>query len=226
MKIPRRLLVWFIVLWLFAGCASYPGTSSLWVGMTREQALRAMGPPDSVSAQGKFEYLNYTIAASGGYIARPYYIRLVDNTVESFGYQGQFVPGATGPVAGNAAAAPGTGVVRAAKVDRIRVLDTEPQQLTLGRSNHLKVKLSYALQSQQQGTIILSFNTKTPDIHLSLARKDIPGGSGEFSLELDLTPLDWPGRSAVTMMASLYPRLTGNQESSLDNVIWDLPANR
>lgn len=228
MKTLRLLFALLVSVWLLTGCTSYPGTGSLWIGMTREQALRAMGPPESVSSQGQFEYLNYTIAASGGYIARPYYIRLHDNVVESFGYQGQFMPGGTGPAAVTVptAARSVSSVVAAPKVDQIRVLTTSPQDLPLDRTTRLKVKVSYLLQSQPQGTIILSFNTKTPDMSLSLARKDIPGGSGELDLEVDVLPVTWPGRSAVTMQAILYPRLTGGTASSLDSAVWDLAVRK
>lgn len=221
-------------------CASYPGTTSLWVGMTREQALRAMGPAESVSAQGAFEYLNYTLPISnGGYVvSRPYVIRLVDGVVESYGYSGQFMAGSL-PAAASSSGASGASATatatstssRAAVTpvtvakNQLRILSVEPTRLTLGQPNRVKVKLGYALPQLPVGVISLSFNTKTPGMQLSLAKRTVTTGTGEVEIALDVTPIDWPQRSDVKMLASLFPSPEGGA-SSLDFVQWDFAVTR
>lgn len=218
MKITK-LLPALLVLGLFApGCATYPGTASLWIGMTRAQAIRAMGPPESVSAQGSFEYLNYTLPVNGGghVVSRPYYVRVTNDAVESFGYGGQFTT-ATSPasaIAGATARAP-------AKKDSIRVLSVEPATLLLDRTNRVRVKLAYVLQAQPAAMISLSSNTQTPGTQLSLAAKIVPNGSGEVEIALDVSPVNWANRSDVKMLASLFPSPNPDGASSLDFVEWD-----
>lgn len=52
------------------------------------------GHPASVSAQGRSEYLNYSLSETDDQalygITRPYYVRLVDGRVESYGRTGDF----------------------------------------------------------------------------------------------------------------------------------------
>jgi hypothetical protein len=77
---------------MLIGCTIMPRTADLRIGMTKEEAIKVMGTPSSVSAQANYEYLNYTLSESSGYMTmnRPYYIRLVDGKVESYGFTGQF----------------------------------------------------------------------------------------------------------------------------------------
>lgn len=64
------------------------------MGLTREEVISILGKPISVSAQGGCEYLNYSLSetdndAMRGW-TRPYYVRLVNGRVESFGRTGDF----------------------------------------------------------------------------------------------------------------------------------------
>jgi len=219
-KLPGSIIC--VVVLLVIGCASYPGTGSLWVGMTRAQALRAMGPPESVSAQGGFEYLNYTLPVRGGgyVVGRPYSIRLVDNTVESFGYSGQFTAGVGAPSAARSSA-----MSSPVAADSLYVVSVEPAKLAVSVINHVKIRLSYSLQSRPAAMISLSFNTKTPGTELTLATKNVPLGRGEIDLTAEVAPVDWPNRSDVKMLASLFP-LPANGASSLAYLEWDLPVAR
>jgi hypothetical protein len=64
--------------------------------MTKDEVIAVMGQPNSVAAQGKNEDLNYSVKddSGGGYfqIDRPYYVRLVDGRVESYGMYNQITP--------------------------------------------------------------------------------------------------------------------------------------
>jgi hypothetical protein len=224
-KTPKSLIVFLLLALFAAACATYPGTTSLWVGMTRSQALRAMGPPESVSAQGGFEYLNYTLSVkSGNYVVgRPYYVRIVNDAVESFGYGSQFLPGmmpaSTPPPSTIASGTPASVAVTA---DQIHIVSIQPTALLLDRSNHLKVKLGYSLLTQASGMISVSFNTKAPNVQLSLATRTVSPGSGEIEVEMDILPVTWPNRSDVKMMVSLFPAPNSNGARSLASTHLDL----
>lgn len=92
--IHRLLLLLTVAMTCLAGCvATHPKSAALRVGMTKDEALAVMGPPASVAANGRDEYLNYTITetSSDGYrsMIRPYYVRIFDGRVQSFGYSEQ-----------------------------------------------------------------------------------------------------------------------------------------
>jgi hypothetical protein len=222
---PLKLLLAVAITGLFpAGCAtSYPGTASLWIGMTRAQAIRAMGPPESVSAQGSFEYLNYTLPVSGGgyVVGRPYYVRLFKDAVESFGYSGQLGAPATPPPL----SPKGVAVVPVA-ANSITVLSVEPATVPLDHPTRLKVKLAYELQAMPAGLINLSFNTATPGTQLVLARRNIAQGRGEIEVPVEVTPVAWADRSDLKMLVSLYPSPTPSGTRSLSSAEWDLPVTR
>jgi hypothetical protein len=68
----------------------------LQMGMTRAQAVQTMGSPTSVSSINGSEYLNYSLCVNqcAGPIPfrqfRPFYVRLINGKVESFGEKGDF----------------------------------------------------------------------------------------------------------------------------------------
>lgn len=62
--------------------------------MTKEQAIQIMGKPDSVSATSSTEYLNYRLSETNDHafygITTPYFVRIIEGKVESFGRLGDF----------------------------------------------------------------------------------------------------------------------------------------
>jgi hypothetical protein len=62
--------------------------------MTKDEIVKLMGKPASVSAQGNFEYLNFALSETDDQafvgVTVPYYVRLVNGKVESFGRMGDF----------------------------------------------------------------------------------------------------------------------------------------
>jgi outer membrane protein assembly factor BamE (lipoprotein component of BamABCDE complex) len=79
---------------ILAACATAGKINEVQVGMTRDQVVAAIGRPVSVSAQGNLEYLNYRLSETSDDafygIERPYYVRLINGRVESFGRVGDF----------------------------------------------------------------------------------------------------------------------------------------
>jgi hypothetical protein len=85
------------------------------VGMSRQETLSIMGPPDSTSAQANAEYLVYDLETEPGFFDRPYVIRLVGGQVESFGRISELADLYDRPVASplpGPTAAPGPGFGR------------------------------------------------------------------------------------------------------------------
>lgn len=79
------------------GCAATPEKMiDLQMGMSRDQVVHTMGSPTSVSRINESEYLNYSLCVTqcAGPIPfrqfRPFYVRLINGKVESFGEKGDF----------------------------------------------------------------------------------------------------------------------------------------
>ena len=90
----KHLTVAFFVAILLAGCATAGKISTVQLGMTKDDVIKVMGKPTSVSAQGGSEYLNYALSetdhdAYSGW-TKPYYVRLINGKVESYGRTGDF----------------------------------------------------------------------------------------------------------------------------------------
>jgi len=69
------------------GCAdSSTALNRVHIGMTRAEIVGLLGQPDSTSAQANVEYLTYYLYANTEYSRdQPYFVRLVEGKVESFG---------------------------------------------------------------------------------------------------------------------------------------------
>jgi len=89
-----RVLVVVLSSLLIAGCATAHKISSVQIGMTKEEVINVMGPPASTSAKSGTEYLNYSLSETDDQafygITRPYYVRLINGKVDSFGRLGDF----------------------------------------------------------------------------------------------------------------------------------------
>jgi outer membrane protein assembly factor BamE (lipoprotein component of BamABCDE complex) len=79
------------------GCAATPEKMvALQMGMNRAEVVQTMGSPTSVSKINESEYLNYNFCVNqcAGPIPfrqfRPFYVRLINGKVESFGEKGDF----------------------------------------------------------------------------------------------------------------------------------------
>jgi hypothetical protein len=80
---------------LLAGCAATANKiSDVQLGMTKDEVIRVMGKPTSISAQAGSEYLNFALSETNDDAARglttPYYVRLINGKAESFGRTGDF----------------------------------------------------------------------------------------------------------------------------------------
>ena len=82
------------IAFLLAGCATANKISNVQMGMTKQDVIRVMGPPVSTSATGKTEYLNYSLSETDDQafygITKPYYVRIINGRVDSFGRLGDF----------------------------------------------------------------------------------------------------------------------------------------
>ena len=97
----RQLIMLIAVFVLTSACGTVshygarPDFSKISMGMSQAEVIETMGKPDDMSAQAGTVYLRYTWApwydhsgADGN--AEDYYVRLIDNKVESFGKVGDF----------------------------------------------------------------------------------------------------------------------------------------
>ena len=79
---------------LLAGCATANKISGVQLGMTKDDVVKVMGKPTSISAQGGSEYLNFNLSETGNDAfkgwTKSYYVRLINGKVESYGRTGDF----------------------------------------------------------------------------------------------------------------------------------------
>ena len=89
-----RVFVVVLSVLLIIGCATAHKISSVQIGMTKDEVVKVMGPPASTSAKGGTEYLNYSLSETDDQafhgITNPYYVRLINGKVDSFGRLGDF----------------------------------------------------------------------------------------------------------------------------------------
>ena len=89
-----RLVATITIALFLGGCATAHKISTVQLGMTKDDVIRVMGNPTSVSAQGNAEYLNYALSETDddAFVGRtsPYYVRLINGKVESYGRTGDF----------------------------------------------------------------------------------------------------------------------------------------
>jgi len=79
---------------LLIGCATSGVINGVNMGMTKDEVIKVMGNPVSVSAKEGTEYLNYKLSETNddafmGW-TRPYYVRLINGKVDSYGRSGDF----------------------------------------------------------------------------------------------------------------------------------------
>jgi hypothetical protein len=77
-----------------SACATAGKIGGVRIGMTRDEVIAVMGKPASVSAQAHSEYLNFALSETDDQafygVTLPYYVRLIDGRVESYGRTGDF----------------------------------------------------------------------------------------------------------------------------------------
>jgi len=90
MKISSILILGLLVI----GCATSGVINGVNIGMTKDEVIKVMGNPVSVSAKEGTEYLNYKLSETDddafmGWTT-PYYVRLINGKVDSYGRSGDF----------------------------------------------------------------------------------------------------------------------------------------
>ena len=97
-----KLAIMGLAALLAAGCLTTASKiNDISIGMTKEQVLKVMGQPASITADTNAVYLNYALSENGPqfgvpYVATPYAIKLVNGKVESYGRAG--APNSPNPV--------------------------------------------------------------------------------------------------------------------------------
>ncbi len=92
--IKKKLFILLLTVFIFSGCATAYKMNNLNLGMTKQEVINVLGIPLSTSAQNGIEYLNYRFTETDeddwDSIYTPYYVRLIDGRVESYGKLGDF----------------------------------------------------------------------------------------------------------------------------------------
>lgn len=87
----KNLLFGLVIPVLMLACAT---TSSdlgkLRLGMSKDEVIMALGKPHAVSAEGTVEFLTYNLDNDNIGGKSPYFVRLLNGTVDGFGRAGDF----------------------------------------------------------------------------------------------------------------------------------------
>lgn len=88
-KIIISLSFFFLI-----SCANAHKLGLISLGMTKQEVIKSLGRPNSISAQKSVEYLHYNFYDTYEHafygITKEYYVRIIDGKVESFGKIGDF----------------------------------------------------------------------------------------------------------------------------------------
>lgn len=94
MKNNLRSISIFILCVTASACATSSKINQVSIGMTKEEVTSVMGEPVSISATEGTEYMNYKLSETDDDAVRgwttPYYVRLVNGKVDSYGRTGDF----------------------------------------------------------------------------------------------------------------------------------------
>lgn len=89
-----RFITTVILGLLLFGCANAYNINKVQLGMTKEEVISSIGKPASISAKDNTEYLNYRFSETDDHafygITTPYFVRLVNGVVDSYGRIGDF----------------------------------------------------------------------------------------------------------------------------------------
>ena len=90
----RLINIFVITSLLLSGCATANKMNNVQIGMTESEVIKTIGNPASVSAKDECKYLNYSLSETddqaGEGITVPYYVRLINGRVDSYGRLGDF----------------------------------------------------------------------------------------------------------------------------------------
>ncbi len=91
----KRIYAALIFLAITACIGTSANLNKVSLGMSKSEVIQAVGTPDSVSAQGRVEYLIYHWASPKQLIADEnnldrFFIRLTDGRVDAYGEKGDF----------------------------------------------------------------------------------------------------------------------------------------
>ncbi len=178
------LLTTLFTLVLFSGCAT-PDTAKLRMGMTKEQALQVMGKPETIGAEGRYEYLSYRIATGSYGYGQPYTVRLLDGIIDAYGSGSQIALRGFAPSSAQAFQS------AISSAGGVRILTVEPSSATPDSPREFKFKVAYSLKDTPSGIIQLAFNVDQPKAYKTLATKAVDQISGETEIVVTLTPKDW-----------------------------------
>ncbi len=89
----KKIFVLSLICCLFiCGCSTSSAMNKISIGMPKEQVIKTLGNPISVSADGTCEYLNYKLLDNiMDDTLTPYYVRLVNGKVDAYGRNGDFM---------------------------------------------------------------------------------------------------------------------------------------
>lgn len=89
----KKIIIGLFIITLM-GCATAHKMNNVQLGMTKQEVIASVGEPASISAKDGTEYLNYRFSETDDNafdgVTTPYFVRLVNGKVDSYGRTGDF----------------------------------------------------------------------------------------------------------------------------------------
>lgn len=89
-----KFVVLLILCAFVSSCATAAKMNQVSIGMSKDDVMKVMGAPASLSADGDVELLNYALYETDqdahNHHSTPYYVKIKDGKVAGYGRQGDF----------------------------------------------------------------------------------------------------------------------------------------
>lgn len=92
------------------------------------------------------------------------------------------------------------------KTDQIQIKKVVTDSVVKdGVENDFIIEIEYTLESMEEGTLAIGFNTNEVNAFRMITRKKIKKGTNSIKLEATLIPKDWKGRGDFIVLANISP---------------------
>jgi hypothetical protein len=90
-----KSLIFLVLVTIISGCANSGKINNVRLGMTKDEVIKVLGEPVSITAQDDNKFLNYKLSETNNDALRglttPYYVKIMNDRVESFGRSADIV---------------------------------------------------------------------------------------------------------------------------------------
>ena len=111
------------------------------------------------------------------------------------------------------------------KPDRIKILQITPsERVTRGTEVEFTFDLEYKLESAEEGSINIGFNTDNPNSYRTSESEIVKKGSGTVTIKVKTVVVDWGKRGRFTAFVNLSKHPHDLNWQPLDSHVREIPV--